>query len=460
LIAAFKDQVSLDVLFSDLFYAFAAMCVVLVVLALCLIDGGLVRTKNIVDTWLLKIAAAMVAGLGTIFIGYAIWQWSFNSAFGVPNPLGQALKDWWLFGHYMTKFGGNIDPKALPEADVNQIFVVFFMTFSMATMALIHSAVVERMKALPLLVMAAIIGLVLSPLAGYLCWGPVSPLTNRGVHDFDGVFPLYIFAGTFSLVLAWRLKPRRGIGIGGVPSAQERPHANIAGVGAGILLIMFALPFIALGSGWLVPGAGFFGISMTTSGIGIVTINILTSFVTGGTVGTLIAYRRRQPAWILLGALSSAILCGALFDVAKPWEILLVSLAGPFVTVLGQLVMARVGIDDPKVVPLALFNGVIGAVLTGFVAWHTKTGGFFGLTGKYGFQHAQITPWWQVVGVLAIMALAGIPALVLSLVFERTTGLGFDDAGQDAGLDHANWDAGPLLPAEEPILGPGSAVTV
>lgn len=456
--AAFKDQVSLDVLFSDLFYGLAAMSVVLVVLGLCLIDGGLVRTKNIVDTWILKIAVAFVAGLGTIFIGYALWQWSFNSAFGVKSPLSQALKDWWLFGNYMTKFGGNIDPKVLPEADVNQIFVVFFMTFSMATMALIHSSVVERMKALPLLVTAAIVGVLLSPLAGYLCWGPVSPLTNRGVHDFDGVFPLYIFAGTFSLVFAWRVRPRRGVGVAGVPSAHERPHANIAGVGAGILLIVFALPFIALGSGWVFPGAGFFGISMTSSGVGLVMINILAAFVTGGTVGTIVAYKLRQPAWVLLGSLSSAILCGALFDVAKPWEIILVSLFGPFITMLGIAVVTRLGIDDPKVVPLALFNGVIGAIATGFIAWHTKTGGFIGLTGKYGFQHAQITPWWQIVGVLAIVALAGIPAFVIAFVFEKTSGLRVSDEGQDAGLDHVSWDAGPLLPADQPIIGAGAAV--
>ena len=162
------------------------MCVVLVVLALCLIDGGLVRTKNMLDTWVVKIAGSMIAGLFTIVFGYAIWQWSFNTAFGVPNPLNQALKDWWLFGNNVMNFAGDLDPKFAPEADINQIFLAFFMTFSMATVALIHSAVVERIKGVPLYIMAAVIGLVLSPLAGYLCWGPVSPLTNRGVHDFDG----------------------------------------------------------------------------------------------------------------------------------------------------------------------------------------------------------------------------------------------------------------------------------
>lgn len=453
--AAFKEQVTLNIFYLDLLYGFAAMCVVLVVLGLCLVDGGLVRTKNMVDTWVVKIAAAMIAGLSTLFIGYAIWQWSFNAAFGIPNPLGQAFKDWWLFGNNMTDFAGNLDPKKVVEADVNQVFVVFFMTFSMATVALIHSSVVERIKAKPLLWMSAVVGLVLSPLAGYLGWGPVGPLTNRGLHDFDGVFPLYIFAGAFSLVLAWRCGPRRGIGIGGQPSTAERPAGNLWMTGAGLMLIMFALPFIALGSGWVFPGTGFFGISMTTSGMGIVLINILTAFTTGGLVGTVIAYRKRQPAWILLGSLSSAILGGAMFDIAKPWQIMIVSLFGPFVTLVGQATMVRLGIDDPKVVPLALFNGVVGAIATGFIFWGTKTGGFLGLEGKYGFQHAEIKPWWQIIGVLAIVAISAIPAYAMAVFFERTSGLRVSEADQDAGLDAAHWDTAPGRGVEAPPAAAG-----
>ena len=455
--ATFKEQVSLLIFYLDLLYAFAAMCVVLVVLGLCLVDAGLVRTKNLLDTWVLKIAAAMVGGLSTIVVGYAIWTWSFNTAFGVPDPLTQAFKDWWLFGNAMTEYAAHLDPKKFVEADVQQVFVAFFMTFSMATMALIHSALVERIKARPLLTLSVLVGGILSPLAGYLCWGPVSPLTNRGVHDFDGIFPLYIFAGAVSLVLAWRLGPRRGIGVGGVASDAERPPANLAMTGAGLLLIMFALPFIALGSGWVFPDVGYFGISMTTSGMGIVVINVLTSFLVGGAVGTVIAYRKRQPAWIFLGSISSAILCGTLFDVGMPWEVALVSLFGPFVTLFGQRVLVSWGIDEPKVVPLALFNGAIGAIVTGFVAWGTPTGGFLGLEGEYGFQHAEITPWWQLAGVVAILLIAVIPTYLLALVFERTSGLGATDAEQDAGLDSSYWGVGPGPARVEASPAPSSS---
>jgi ammonia channel protein AmtB len=183
---------------------------------------------------------------------------------GVHNPLGQALSDWWIGGRFQTTFAQSINPSVLPGADVRQIFLVFFVTFSMATVALIHTGAVERMKPLPMYTMAFVIGLVLSPLVGYFCWGSVGPLTVHGPHDFDGVFPLYIFAGACVAVLNWRLGPRLGAfepdPTGTAPAAQNAGLAT-----AGALSILFALPFIALASGYVIPGRGFFGISFTTS---------------------------------------------------------------------------------------------------------------------------------------------------------------------------------------------------
>src|SRR6202012_499136 len=139
----FVDQVNLTSFYGDLLYSIGAAAVILVILALGFVDTALVRRKNVLDTWVQKIAAAMIAGLGTLLGGFGIWQWQFNSAFGVPNPLGQALKDWWIGGQFQTTLSQNIDPKILPGADVQQIFLIFFVTFSMATLALIHTGAME-----------------------------------------------------------------------------------------------------------------------------------------------------------------------------------------------------------------------------------------------------------------------------------------------------------------------------
>ena len=434
-----KDQLSLNYLYLDLLYTVGGLAVILIVLALGLVDTGLVRAKNVLDTWVTKLVAAMIAGGATIIGGYAIWQWSFNQAFGVPDPLWQAIKDWWIGGRFQTTFAGNLDPAVLPEADVLQIFVVFFATFSMATMALIHSGVPERIKPLPFFVMAFVIGLILSPLAGYLAWGPVGPLTNRGTHDFDGIFPLYIFAGTWVLVLAWRLRPRLGV-FAPHPSGAA-PKANNAGlVAAGVLLILFALPFVVLGSTFILPETGVYGISFTDTGWGVILINMIVSYFGGAVTGAIIAYRRREPLWALLGPLAGSIICGTLYDVGQPLEVLVVSAFGPPVALGTAALVRRAGIDEPKVIPLALGPGIVGALACGFIAWGTKTGGYPGLEGEFALQNSEITPWWQLAGVVAVMAVSAIPCFVMCLIFERFGGLRVSEEDELLGLDLAHWD--------------------
>ena len=435
----FGDQVSLSSFYEDLFYTIGAAAVILVVLALGLVDTALVRRKNVLDTWVQKLLAALIAGLGTLIAGFGIWEWQFYSALRVHDPLGQALNDWWIGGQFQTTLSQNINPNVLAGADVQQIFLVFFVTFSMATVALIHTGVIERMKPLPLYVMALIIGLVLSPLVGYFCWGSVGPLTVHGTHDFDGVFGLYIFAGAWVAVLNWRLGPRRGAFApdrsGSAPAAQ-----NMGMAAAGVLLILFALPFVALASGYATPGKGFFGISYTTSGWGIVLTNVFAAYVGGALSGALIAYRRREPVWALLGPLAGAVINGTMFDVGLPWQVLALSLFGPPVALGTARLLRRLRIDDPKVIPLALGPGVVGAIATGVIKWHTRTGGLPGAAGKYALRHATITPWWQLLGVSVTVGLAVVPCLLLCLLFERTSGLRISEEQELAGLDRTYWD--------------------
>jgi ammonia channel protein AmtB len=435
---SFSEQVGLPFLFSDLLYVIAGLAVLLIIAGLGLVDMSLVRRKNVLDTWVQKIAAASIAGFATILGGYAIWQWQFNVAFAVPHPLWQAIKDWWIGGQYMTTFAGNINPKALPEADVLQVFVMFFATFSMATMALIHAGTIERMRPMPLYVMSFVIGLVLSPAAGLLGWGPVGPLTNHGTHDFEGVFPLYIFAGTWVAVLAWRLGPRLGAFESDARGVKPAGH-NQGLAGLGVMLILFAIPLVVLGSTFIIPDVGVFGISFTNTGIGILIINTLAAICVGGTVGAVIAYRRRQAVWVLLGPIAGVVFCGTMIDVAKPWHIVLLAGFGPLVALGTAKLLVRLRIDEPKVVPLALGPGITGAIVCGFVFWGTKTGGYPGLKGDYALQHAEITPWWQLAGVVAIVALAAIPCLLFCLFYERRGKLRVTEEEEIAGLDQTYW---------------------
>ena len=457
-----KEQLSTEMLLLSFIYFVGAVSVILVVLALCFVDSGLVRRKNMLDTWVAKILAALICGGATMIVGVGIWNWQFNEAFGVSEPLWTALKDWWIGGQFLTHYSGEFAFEKLPEADVQQVFAAFFITFSLGTMALIHTGAMERMRHAPLYWMAFVIGLVLSPLVAYFCWGPVGPLSNEGVHDFDGIFPLYIFSGTWVLVLAWRLGPRLGA-FKPHPSGTRPIGNNVALVGAGVLIILFALPFICIASTWIAPESGVFGISFTNTGFGIILENLLAAYIGGAVMGAILAYTRKEAQWALLGPLSGAVICGTLLDVGMPWYVFLVGLLGPLVALGTSRISLRMGIDEPKVIPLALGPGIVGAILTGFIAWGTATGGYPGLEGGYALQHAEITPWWQLIGVIVTMAIAAIPCFIMCLIFERTKkGLRVSEEEELVGLDQSYWgvdnygDEDLVLPAGAVVATHGS----
>jgi ammonium transporter, Amt family len=434
----FADQVSTDNLLMAFIYTVGAVFVLFVVLGLGFIDAGLVRHRNVLDTWVQKFTAAIIGGFATLLFGYAIWQWQFYQAFGIPTPFIQAIKDWWIGGPDSGTASIFLNSTNVPNADTQQVFLVFFVTFTMATMALIHSSAVERVKGTPFYVMAAVIGLVLSPLVGLLCWGPLSPLTNSGLHDFEGVFPLYIFSGTWSLILAWRLGPRRGA-FGPDSKGLKPTPGNFSLVAVGVMLIIIAIPFIALGSTWIIPGKGVYGISFTQTGIGLILINMFCALLTGGVVGSIIAHLRKEVPWLFFGPIAGAVMSGTLFDIGTPIQCMIFGALGPIIALITSKIVISLKIDEPKVVPLAFGPGIAGAILVGFVRWGTPTGGFAGLTAPYALGHAQITPLWQLAGVVATMLISGIPALVLCRVFEKTSGLRISEETEFGGLDKATW---------------------
>ena len=173
--AFFAKQVTESSYLQDIFYAVATVCLLLVVAAVGLIDAGLVRRKNLLDTWVQKLVCAFLAGLGMIAIGYAFWEAQFYQAFAIPHPVGQALHDWSILGPAQLHFSQNLNATDFPTADVFQIFVVFFAAYAAVGGALLHSAGLERVKALPMYIISLAAGTVGIPIALYYTWGSTSP---------------------------------------------------------------------------------------------------------------------------------------------------------------------------------------------------------------------------------------------------------------------------------------------
>ena len=328
----------------------------------------------------------------------------------------------------------------------------------MAGGALLHSAGLERVKHLPMNIIAAVAGAVVIPILLYLTWGSVGPLDKNGVHDYLGTFSLYIFVGTWSLIIAWRAGPRIGAFFEekidpsrpGTGLLSHKPH-NLGLTAMGVGLALFCVPFLALGCGYIVPGAGYFGISMTNSGFGLVLENVFMSFIGGAITGFAISYITKNPIMALLGPVAGYIGCSCSFDVAKPLGILVISMIAPVVVYGAYLLMQKLRIDDKKIVPLALFGGVYAALAAGIAGAGKATGGYFELeNGAYAFQHATITIGHQLVGVGSTLGISAVTGLVLIIGLEKTIGLRVDRDKEIEGLDQTDWGSGPPQPVRRP----------
>jgi ammonium transporter, Amt family len=230
----------------------------------------------------------------------------------------------------------------------------------------------------------------------------------------------------------------------------------------GVGVALFCVPFLALGCGYIVPGAGYFGISMTNSGFGLVLENVFMSFIGGALTGFAISYITKNPIMALLGPVAGYIGCAASFDVAKPLGILVISMIAPVVVYGGYLLMQKLRIDDKKIVPLALFGGVYAALAAGIAGAGKATGGYFELeNGAYAFQHATITIGHQLVGVGATLGISAVTGLVLIIGLEKTIGLRVDRDKEIEGLDQTSWGSGPPnqfedLPPAIPAAAPAA----
>ena len=436
----FPEQVSVETFADNLLYVLAASAVVLVVAGLILIDLGTAKRRNVLDLTVQRFVGFLIGTLSYFIVGYAIWIWQFNEAFAVPNALWEAIQAWWLGGDALNTYAQNLDPALFPAHNTFQIFAAFLAVYAGFVCVLVHFAGAERLKALPYYIMCVGIGGVAYPFTLYLTWGSVSPLTTRGTHDFIGIFVAYIFAGTFGLMLAKRLGPRAGV-FKPHPTLGDRGEPyNLGLTTVGVTLLLFAIPFIALGCGYWIPDLGYFGISLTTSGLGVVFNNVFIAYAVGGVVGGLIAYRTGNVIHALLGPLAGYVAGNAALDVVSTWEMALIALFAPFVVWAVYEWLRRNEIDETKIIPLGLGAGIYGALVVGFVAWGDKTGGYFGITeGTYAFQGAEINPLWQLIGIAATMGIAVVAGVVLIYGLDKVMGLRVPDEEEVEGLDEVSW---------------------
>ncbi|MCB0717426.1 MAG: ammonium transporter [Bacteroidetes bacterium] len=406
--------------------------VVLMTPALAFFYGGLVRSKNALNTMMMSFISLGFVGVAWIAIGYSL-------AFAPGNGVVGGLTSLGLAGVGLDVPDGSTIPSLL--------FAVFQGTFVIITAALISGAIVERMRFGPYLTFITLWSiLVYAPVAHWV-WGGGWLGGDFAALDFAGGTVVHINAAAAAVVAAIYLGPRRDYG-----KQALLPH-NV--------------PFVLLGAGLLWFGwFGFNGGSALAANESAVL----------AFANTFVAPSAALVAWALLETLrngkvtavggATAIVVGLVAvtpaaGFVSPLAAMAIGAAGSVASYFVILWRARTRLDDSLDVMAAHgIGGLVGAILVGVFA-QAVWGGSSGLVDG--------NPRQVLVQLIGIVATAGYSAVATFILLKlinavspvraaaRAEGVGLDVAlHSEEAYSHGE---GAILLTERDFV-PGVAVSV
>lgn len=405
----------------------ACALVLLMLPGLALFYGGLVRGRNLLNTWMMSLAM-----LGLVGVQWVLW--GYGATFGPGSGLLGNLA-WAGF-----RGVGTAPQAGYGDTIPHLLFAAFQGIFALLTIALVSGAVVERMRFKAWLLFALLwTGVVYDPLARWV-WAEGGWLRRLGALDFAGGLVVHISAGASALVAAAWLGPRR---------EGPAPHS---------------LPASLLGAGLLAVGWCGFNAGSALGANGLAALALVNTLA-GGAAALLV--------WMLLelaeGGQATAL--GAATGLVV--GLVAVTPAAGYVTPLAALAIGALGaaasfaalkvrfrskVDDAlDVFACHGVAGIVGALLTGvFATTAVNPGGADGLlAGRPALLGI------QALSVAAALLFAGLAtAGVLGLV-SLLTPLRVDLPEEVAGLDQGQhgqqaYPVGAMegLPLQEGVLLP------
>jgi len=378
----------------------ASALVLLMTPGLAFFYGGLVRSKNVVNTIMLSFMSMAVVSV--------VWVlWGYSLAFGEGNAFIGDLELFGLSGIDVHD-GGNI-----PDL----LFVVFQMMFAIITPALITGAIVERFKFTTYLVFLVLwITFVYAPIAHWV-WAGNGWLFERGALDFAGGTVVHINAAIAAVAAAVLVGKRRN------PAGE--PH-NV--------------PYVVLGAGIL--WFGWFGFN---AGSGLAANGqAVSAFLVTNTAAAAAAL-----TWGVLSQIQHGKMSGVGVATGAVAGLVAITPAAGFVGVMGALAIGggvgvlgygavylrpKLGFDDSlDVFAVHGVGGIWGALATGIFAVEAIGGVPDWIEGNFGQMGT------QALAVGATLGYSLVVTAVILKVLDLVPGLGLrvDERDEDQGLDIA-----------------------
>lgn len=384
--------------------------------------GGLVRSRNVLNTMMMSFVAFSVVGVTWILWGYSL---SFDVDLqgqpfgsGVQSVIGGLA---WM-GLNGVAFDA-ADPIGYAPTIPHQLFMLYQMTFAIITVALVSGSIVERISFKAYFWFVVLWStFIYCPLA-HMVWGK-GLLGAMGALDFAGGTVVHISSGVSALVAAAMIGPRKDWMV-----KPTIPH-NVPFVLLGVGILWF---------GWF----GFNGGSALGAGpLAIVALVATTVAACAAGFAWMIAewLFRGKPTAVGLGSGFVAGLVGITpaAGFVTPTGAICIGAITSLVCFFAVNLKAKLRFDDSlDTFPVHGTGGTVGALLTGVFATKAVNGaGNNGLLG--GLFGGEANPGLLVTQFLAVLlawAIAAVGTFVILKVLNLLMDLRVTPQIEDEGLD-------------------------
>jgi len=320
----------------------ATALVLLMTPALAFFYGGLVRSKNALNTMMMSFISLGFVGVLWACVGYSLALTTGN------NWLGD------LSIAFLNGVGLEATGAVLPITIPHALYMAFQATFCIITAALISGAIVERMRFTPYLLFICLWSVIVYAPMAHWVWGG-GWLADMGAWDFAGGTVVHVNAGAAALVAAIVVGRRSDYG-----HASILPH-NIPTVLLGAGLLWFG--WFGFNAGSALAASPIAGLAFVTTMLAPAATLVVWTFLDMMRSGKPTAVGAATAIVVGLVAITPAA------GFVSPMSAVLLGGIAAVPSYLALIIRAKTSLDDSlDVVAAHGVGGTVGAILTGVFA--------------------------------------------------------------------------------------------
>lgn len=399
---------------SNIVWIVAAAALVFVMqVGFCLLESGMVRSKNSINVAVKNLADFLLSGA-------VFWLVGFSLMFGTSmrGLLGS--------GEYLLYSGTN--PGLLA-------FFLFQLTFCGTSCTIVSGSIAERSRFSAYLVAVVVMAALIYPVFGHWVWGGLltgNPgwLERMGFIDFSGSTAVHSMGAWVALAMVLLIGPRHGM------FEKNKPPIH------GHNMILAVTGTLVLWLGWF----GFNGGNtlQVSDLVAVILVNTNMAAIFGGLTGITLSYllyKYVRVDYVINGIVAGLVAITASCHLATPLGSVMVGCLGALACVLGIRLLKKYRIDDAiGAIPAHGFAGAAGTLLLPFLSSADQWVLGHSLLQQFGVQLLGV-----VVGFIWAFGIGGAVLFVLNKLFPFRVPLEDEIAGLNTSEHMANTELIDLL---------------